>query len=103
MRKHSPISAVVITTVTQPPWSNFSTTSSVRIERHIIKPTLCSERLNFHFGSVRRWLTESRHMPISESEKVMNTLIEYIVTSVSIRPRVRMRIPMEASAMRITP
>ena len=77
----------VMTSVSQPPWENFSSVVMMRTVRQIVRPVRWTGRCFFQFGSVWRCRMKKRDMPSWDSEKVRKTLMEYMTMSVPIRPR----------------
>ena len=77
-----------MTAVTQPPSDNFSQRVTMRMQRHMTRPVPWMDSWLFQRGCFSRSTIQCRAMPSSVREKVRNTLIEYMTTSMVMSPRV---------------
>src|SRR5262245_55054744 len=88
MAKQSITHMPVTNSVRQPPTSNFSTTVTDRMARHMIEPHRNRTNRRRHNGLVWRTSYQCRHMPIIDSENVTNTLMAYMTKSADVLPPV---------------
>ncbi len=72
--------------VSQPPMANFTTLVTMRMVTQRARPMMCTGRCrNQSVCSLRCWI-QNFAIPRLDSEKVTNTLIEYMTTSFSTLP-----------------
>ena len=88
MPKHSHTTPPVTSSVTQPPCENFSSTVMMRMMPHKSRPKENSKSRRMVRRDGLRVRSVYSSMPSIDSEKVKNTLMEYMTTMCDTSPRV---------------